>query len=111
MSSHLDLLPTLLPALGGHAPKHVHGIDLLSSHAPREHLLLAHAAVERHQADALLLGRNLRLRLQLDLRQPRVTVQGLEDELGRLLPSQSLTPAAEVDVIAAFEDELDRIRR
>lgn len=111
LSSHLDLLPTLLPALGGRAPKHTHGIDLLSPHAPRERLLLAHAAVERRQADALLLDHNLRLRMQLDLREPQITVQGLEDELGRLLPSQALSSGAEAELVAAFQDELDRIRQ
>lgn len=110
LSSHVDLLPTLLPALSGRTPEHVHGINLLAPHAPRSQLLLAHAGVDRKMADALLLDRGLRLRLQLDLHSPRVIVQGLEDDLGRLLPSQSLTPTDETSLKAAFQAELDAIR-
>ncbi|HEX2882834.1 MAG TPA: sulfatase-like hydrolase/transferase [Polyangiaceae bacterium] len=111
VSSHVDLLPTLLPLLGGRIPQHAHGINLLSPHAAREQSFLAHAAVDRHQADALLIDRGRRLRLQLDLDTPQLTVQGLEDELGRLLPSQTLDNATEQSLIDAFHQQLDRVRQ
>jgi hypothetical protein len=111
ISTHVDLLPTLLPLLGGRTPQHAHGINLLSPHAAREQLFLAHATVDRHQADALLIDRGRRLRLQLDLDTPQLTVQGLEDELGRLLPSQTLDSATEQSLVDAFHQQLDRIRR
>ncbi|MBK7581862.1 MAG: sulfatase-like hydrolase/transferase [Myxococcales bacterium] len=98
---HTDLLPTIGHVLGGPAAKpelfggplpeleRFGGRDLLADRAPRTAQLLAHTAWDGNVADVLLISGNDRLRLELDLRKPRVRLKGFEDELGRLLPDRS----------------------
>jgi arylsulfatase A-like enzyme len=84
VTEHADLLPTLAHALGGASgPVELAGRDLLANHAQNSGILLAHTAWDGSLADALLVSGELRVRLDLELREPELQLRGFEDELGR----------------------------
>jgi hypothetical protein len=111
-TSHLDVLPSALHALTGERPRlaHLHGMDWLSGERHNS-LLEAHSRHNKQLVEAQLRVAGRRLRLDLDLTRPALSLLGFEDEFGRLLPTPELSER-EVDEIArAFDDQLSILRR
>lgn len=110
-TSHVDVLPTLLHALTGAsqpAPRG-HGIDWLADEA-RSSSLEAHSPPGKREVRAQLRSGGFRLRLDLSLERPWVTLLGFEDEKGHLVPTPSLTEVDTEALAAAFEDHLALLR-
>jgi len=113
LSLHEDVLATLLQAITGSTdtPFSTDGRSLLSSHPPRHGALLAHCSFDQDVADALFVHDDLRVRLELGLRGPEVSLRGFEDALGAPRHGPPLTLAQADELVRAFATELDRIRR
>lgn len=111
-TSHLDVLPSALHALSGKRPElaHLHGADWFAGERHGS-LLEAHSRHDKQLVEAQLRVAGRRLRLDLDMTRPTVSLLGFEDEFGRLLPTPELSER-EVDEIArAFDDQLSILRR
>jgi hypothetical protein len=111
-TTHLDVLPSVLHALTGERPHlaHLHGVDWLAGER-HDSLLAAHSRHNKQLVETQLRVAGRRLRLDLDLTRPSLSLLGFEDEFGRLLPTPDLS-GREVDEIAgAFDDQLSILRR
>ena len=108
-SLHADLLRTLVHALGGRATGPSDSQDLLTPQPPRAGLLLAHCSYGHKKADALLIHGTTRLRLELGLRQPTVTLLWPEDSSGRPKGTNSLNAEQVKQLLSTFETELTAI--
>lgn len=110
-SLHADLLRTLVPILGGTAAGPAESEDLLTPAAARSSLLLAHCSYSHDVADALLIHGGLRVRLQLGLHSPEVSLRGFEDTLGHPSTPDNLSAAVVAELVDEFEHELDDLFR
>ncbi|HTV22622.1 MAG TPA: sulfatase-like hydrolase/transferase [Polyangiaceae bacterium] len=111
-TSHVDVLPSTLHALTGSRPQldHVHGVDWFAGEAHAS-LLEAHSRLNKQVVETQLRVGGHRLRLDLDLTRPALSLLGFEDDRGKLLPPAELSES-EVDEIArAFEEQLSILRR
>lgn len=94
-TTHADLLPTLLSALGAAAPPHAEGRDLLGGPPPPDRpLLVVQVAPGAADHEAALLRDGLRLRLRLGRHAPRIELLGMADAAGDLRPDPVPPPAA-----------------
>jgi sulfatase-like protein len=109
---HVDVLPSLLHVLGGKPQPipHTHGLDWFGSER-RGSALEAHSSLNRDMVRTQLRSAGLRLRMDLDLRRPRVTLLGFEDGLGRLERAPELSEAARDGLVLALEEQLLLLRR
>jgi phosphoglycerol transferase MdoB-like AlkP superfamily enzyme len=110
-TAHIDVLPTVVHAISGQSQRiaNVHGIDWLANER-HESLLASHSPVNRQRVETQLRAAGRRLRLDLDLTRPYVTLLGFEDELGKPLPTPELTDRDVIDLATAFEDQLSVLR-
>jgi hypothetical protein len=108
-SLHADLLRTLVHALGGRAIGPSDSEDLLTPQPPRAGLLLAHCSYGHKKADALLIRGTTRLRFELGLQQPTVTLLWPEDSSGHPKGTDSLDAAQVKQLVSTFESELSAI--
>jgi membrane-anchored protein YejM (alkaline phosphatase superfamily) len=111
-TSHLDVLPSVLHVLTGERPQlaHVHGVDWFAGELHTS-LLEAHSRLNKQLVEAQLRVGGRRLRLDLDLTRPSLSLLGFEDEFARLLPTPELSER-EVDELArAFDEQLSILRR
>jgi hypothetical protein len=111
-TSHIDVLPSVLHALTGE-PQHVthtQGIDWLAGEQ-RAIEFESHSRSGGQSIEAQLRWSGHRLRLDLGLNSPHVTLLGFENELGQLEPTPALSEREATDLAAAFEGELAALRR
>ncbi len=106
LTSHHDLLPTLLHTLGKETPAAALGRPLQAPSRARA-LLSSYTMLGRPYADALLIHGAHRLKLRIDPFRPVVEVLSFEDSTGRGL---SAAPGNEVvDALArAFAEQLEQ---
>jgi hypothetical protein len=111
-TSHIDLLPSVLHALSGKSyhPRHTQGIDWLADER-RTYEFEAHSPHGGTVIEAQLRAAGYRLRIDLGLNAPSVTLLGFENELGQLVPTPVLNERESGELAAAFEDELSDLRR
>jgi phosphoglycerol transferase MdoB-like AlkP superfamily enzyme len=111
-TSHMDVLPSVLHALSGHRQPvaHTQGIDWFSGER-RTIEFESHSPPSGRTIEAQLRWSGYRLRLDLGLHSPHVTLFGFENELGQLVPTPALTQREATGLAAAFEDELAALRR
>jgi hypothetical protein len=109
---HIDVLPSVLHALSGkhQTISNVHGVDWFAG-APRASVLEANSPLSKHGIEAQLRTAGVRLRVDLDLSRPQVTLLGFEDVGGRLQPPPDLTQRQVDELADAFERELSVLRR
>lgn len=105
-SSHLDVVPTLLKAVGIGFNSESLGAPLQGD-PPERPLLSSYTTVGRPYADSLLLHEDLRLSLRLYPEQARVEVLGFEARDGQALQVQPTADQTE-SLVAAFVDRLTR---
>jgi hypothetical protein len=111
-TSHIDVLPSVLHALTGE-PQHVthtQGIDWLGGEQ-RSVEFESHSRPSGQSIEAQLRWSGYRLRLDLGLDTPQVTLLGFENELGQLEATPALTEREATALAAAFEGELAALRR
>jgi phosphoglycerol transferase MdoB-like AlkP superfamily enzyme len=109
---HIDVLPSVLHALSGQARQvaHVQGIDWFAGES-RAYQFAAHSPPGGKSIEAQLRWGGRRLRLDLELGAPSVTLLGFENALGQLEPTPALTEREANGLAAAFEEELSNLRR
>jgi arylsulfatase A-like enzyme len=109
---HIDVLPSVLHALTGRRQQvqHLHGIDWFAGEQHTS-LLVAHSPPNEHAVQALLKVQDKRLRLDIDLTRPAITLLGFEDDLAHLLPAPELTALDVASVAAAFDEQLSLLRQ
>jgi hypothetical protein len=108
---HVDVLPSLLHALSGKEQQipHTHGLDWFGD-ARRLDSLEAHSPMARDVIRTQLRSDGLRLRMDLQLRRPHVTLLGFEDELGRLMPAPQLSQKQADGIAGALEEQFLTLR-
>jgi sulfatase-like protein len=111
-TSHVDILPSVLHALaGGHQEiAHIQGLDWFADEA-RTSRLEAHSPPGGRSVEAQLRYKGYRLRVDLDLERPHVSMLGFEDELAHLVPTPNLTEGDSAELTGAFQDQLNLLRR
>lgn len=111
-TEHVDVLPTVLHVLSGRPQKvrHAHGIDWLSDET-RGSFLQSYSTDRRDIIKAQLRSNGMFLRMDLDVRAPRLTLLGFEDSYGHLLPSPAITPLLADQLRVAFDEQLALLRR
>jgi phosphoglycerol transferase MdoB-like AlkP superfamily enzyme len=111
-TSHIDLLPSVLHVLSGKSyhPIHSQGIDWFSGER-RSYEFEAHSPHGGHVIEAQLRAAGHRLRIDLGLGAPSVTLLGFENELGQLMATPALSEHEITALAVAFEDELSNLRR
>jgi phosphoglycerol transferase MdoB-like AlkP superfamily enzyme len=111
-TSHIDLLPTMLHALSGKAyhPAHTQGIDWFAGER-RAYEFEAHSTADQDFIEVQLRAAGHRLRIDLGLNAPSLTLLGFENELGQLVPTPALSEREAAELATAFEDELSNLRR
>lgn len=104
---HVDLLPSVLHVLTGQRQQvaHTHGIDWFSGEE-RVSSLQAHSPPGGARIQAQLRAGDYRLRLDLDLKWPNVTVLGFEDALAQLQPTPELSEQGANELVKALEEQL-----
>lgn len=112
VTSHIDVLPSVLHVLSGRQQKiaYAQGIDWFAGET-RDAWLEAHSPPGAYTAETQLRAAGLRLRLNLDLRAPQLTVLGFENELGQLIPTPELSGAQLAALASGFERRLEDLRR
>jgi hypothetical protein len=112
VTSHIDVLPSVLHVLSGRQQKiaYAQGIDWFAGET-RDAWLEAHSPPGAYTAETQLRAGGLRLRLNLDLRAPQLTVLGFENELGQLIPTPELSGAQLAALASGFERRLEDLRR
>jgi len=111
-TSHIDVLPSVLHALSGQRTElaHLHGVDWLAGERNGSELA-AHSPPSKQSVETQLRVAGHRLRIDLDLTRPTISLKGFEDELGHPMRTPELSEQ-ELDRIAeAFEEQLSRLRR
>lgn len=109
-SSHVDILPSILAALGGKPRLHRAGQALQTpSHEDRA-LLSAYRIRSNPSIDAQLLHKQYRLRLRLNPSSPEVFVVGFEDAMGQVLGVE-LSDALISELGGAFRNQLELVGR
>jgi hypothetical protein len=96
-------------ALGGRASGPSDSEDLLTPQPPRAGLLLAHCSYGHKKADALLIRSATRLRFELGLWQPTVTLLWPEDDSGHPEGTGSINADQVRQLVSTFETELAAI--
>lgn len=111
-TEHVDVMPIVLHALSGGQRKvqHTHGIDWLSGET-RDSSLQTYSTDRRDIIKAQLRSNGMFLRMDLDVRAPRLTLLGFEDQYGRLQPSPAITPLLVDQLRSAFDEQLGLLRR
>jgi hypothetical protein len=111
-TSHLDVLPSVLHALRGQSIEvaHTQGIDWFAGER-RAYEFEAHSPPGEQSIEAQLRWAGHRLRIDLGLGAPSITLLGFENELGQLEPTPALTDREATELAAVFEDELSNLRR
>lgn len=111
-TSHLDVLPSVLHVLTGRQQKvkHVHGFDWFADERLGSQLA-SHSPPNKQVAQALLKVHDKRLRVDIDLTRPAITLLGFEDDLAHLLPTPELTEEDVTTVARAFDDQLSLLRQ
>lgn len=111
-TSHIDVVPSVLHALSGQRPElaHVHGIDWFAGERHTSELV-AHSPLNKQRVETQLRVGGHRLRIDLDLTRPTISLRGFEDELGRLIPVPDLSEREVAQIADAFEEQLSRLRR
>ncbi len=111
-TSHVDLLPSLLHALSGKPQlvQHTHGLDWFGD-VRRQSALEAHSSLNRDIVKTQLRTEGVRLRMDLDLRAPRLTLLGFEDELGHLAAAPDLSKAQADALEISLEEHFLLLRR
>lgn len=108
LSSHHDILPTVLYALGQKTRTSAIGRALqLPEEREERSLLSSYTTVGRPIINAVLLHKELRVRLRFDPIQPIVDLLGFEDEMGRV-KEVSLTDADVVELSRVFQEQLQQ---
>jgi Sulfatase len=109
---HVDVLPSVLHLLSGaHVSiPHIQGSDWFAD-APPTSALVAHSPPDGSLIQTQLRTNGLRLRLDLDMLSPRVTLLGFEDSLGHLISHPQLGSEAENELVGAMESQLLALRR
>jgi arylsulfatase A-like enzyme len=110
-TQHIDVVPSVLHALSGQRQQllNVHGIDWFASERHAS-LLEAHSPVSKQRVETQLRAAGHRLRLDLDLTRPYLTLLGFEDVAGRLLPNPELTDREVDELSTAFDEQLSILR-
>jgi arylsulfatase A-like enzyme len=111
-TSHIDVLPSVLHALTGQRQhvEHVQGVDWFAGEQHAS-LLAAHSPSNKQVVQALLKVEGRRLRLDLDLTRPSITLLGFEDELAHFLPVPELTALDVTTIAHAFDEQLSLLRQ
>lgn len=111
-TSHIDVLPSVLHVLTGQPQpvKHLHGADWFTD-GQRASVFAAHSPPGKREVQALLKVHGKRLRFDMDLTRPSITLLGFEDELARLLPTPDLSPNEVAAIASAFEEQLSILRQ
>jgi hypothetical protein len=108
-SLHEDLLATLVHALGGSASGPSEAQDLLGNAPARGGLLLAHCSYGHRVADVLLSHGSVRVRMELGLNEPTVTLLWPEDSAGHPLGTTSLDAERVKGLLSTFESQLSAV--
>jgi membrane-anchored protein YejM (alkaline phosphatase superfamily) len=111
-TEHVDVLPTVLHVLTGRhqTVQHIQGIDWLTGEK-RDSFLESYSSDRRDVIESQLRTHGMQLRMDLEMRAPRLTVLGFEDSFGNLLPSPTITPELADELVAGFDEELGLLRR
>jgi phosphoglycerol transferase MdoB-like AlkP superfamily enzyme len=111
-TSHIDMLPSVLHALTGEPQRfaHTQGIDWFAGER-RTIEFESHSPPGGQSIEAQLRWSGRRLRFDLALGSPQVTLLGFENEFGQLTPTNALTEREATDLAAVFEEELAALRR
>jgi membrane-anchored protein YejM (alkaline phosphatase superfamily) len=111
-TAHVDVLPSVLHVLGGKPlpPAHTQGIDWFAG-GRRAYEFEAHSPPGGQTIEAQLRWGGHRLRLDLGLGSPSITLLGFENELGQLEPTPALTELEANGLAAVFEEELSNLRQ
>jgi membrane-anchored protein YejM (alkaline phosphatase superfamily) len=109
---HMDVLPSLVHVLAGRhiSIPHIQGRDWFAEPA-RSSALLAHTLINAGLVQTQLRTEGVRLRIDLELREPQITLLGFEDALGHLIATPALSPATEDRLVGSFEEQLSLLRR
>jgi hypothetical protein len=112
LTSHIDVLPSVLHALSGQTRQmaHIQGVDWFAGES-RIYQFAAHSPPSGQSIEAQLRWGGRRLRIDLGLDAPSVTLLGFENRAGQLEPTPVLTEREAMGLAAAFEDELSNLRR
>jgi hypothetical protein len=111
-TEHVDVFPTVLHVLSGQhqSVAHLHGNDWLQGEV-RNSFLESYSPDGRDRIKAQLRSDGLFLRLDLDVKAPRLTLLGFEDAFGSLLPSPQISALTADHLVAAFDEQLGLLRR
>jgi hypothetical protein len=111
-TSHVDVLPSVLHSLTGRQQhlQHLHGIDWFAGER-RTSRLFTHSLPYQPMVQALLDVQGKRLRFDIDLGRPAITLLGFEDELAHLLPVPELTADDVTTIAQAFDEHLTLLRQ
>lgn len=109
---HMDVLPSLLHVLAGQhvSIPHIQGRDWFTEPA-RTSALLAHTLFNGALVQTQLRTEGVRLRLDLETREPQITLLGFEDAFGHLIATPALSSVAEDRLVGSFEEQLALLRR
>jgi len=112
VTSHVDVLPTVLHVLTGRPQtvRHIQGVDWLASE-PQRSFLETYASDWRNKIQAQLRVGDTFLRMDLEVGAPRLKLLGFEDAFGNLLPSPDISAARAEELARAFDEQLGALRR